>query len=457
MKLSDLPYTDDLEGISYIGVDEKGCLKKIHPDDLAALLCSLCAGASVIDINFKYSLNPEIRKGDFNLPFLLQNDYKLELVTTIRLSNNSIHKLSVKEWFEKNIEKEKYIYIKKSRNPNIFGFYKVKNILYLAEETIQIDFTLVYANGHLQAGENYTFSFYPATALISNVGAGIPLAKGENQIRTLKTNDEIKISITANDNEIKIEGVSNENTGNGIKIYKGKNNENTKNLFRSIKPANEELKISEDADHVYLGGMPLENVGNGEKIYKGKNNENTKNLLRTLKGENQWINVNTINDTLQISMSQEFKNWKNEVDTLLSIIKRGTIFLWPLSKGEIPPGFEIVRDEDIAGLNVRFYKEGDAEYGQEKAIIGNDTVTVFINNMPSHDHLYAGDINAISKFKDEEGNPFPLAASDVVKKASGEGTGRGILLHTTKVGSKNPEPLKIAPKSRVFIPVRYVG
>lgn len=131
----------------------------------------------------------------------------------------------------------------------------------------------------------------------------------------------------------------------------------------------------------------------------------------------------------------------------------GTILMWYGSTSTIPYGWEIcdgtasVHNPNIMKPNLmgRFpvgLSTEDSDYNKPGVTGGNNKVTLEINNIPQHDHVYTADDNSEGKFASVE-TGFPQVyqgASEAVTGTAGSSGNQGIAKAylTSKVGGNKP-------------------
>ena len=132
----------------------------------------------------------------------------------------------------------------------------------------------------------------------------------------------------------------------------------------------------------------------------------------------------------------------------------GTIVMWYGSTSTIPYGWEIcdgtasVHNPSITKPNLmgRFpvgLSTAESDYSKPGTVGGNNRVTLEINNIPQHDHVYTADDNSQGKFASVE-TGFPRAytseTSEVVTGTAGSSGNQGVAraYFTSKVGGNKP-------------------
>lgn len=147
-------------------------------------------------------------------------------------------------------------------------------------------------------------------------------------------------------------------------------------------------------------------------------------------------------------------NESNEKDEIVSVaVPVGTIIMWYGSTATIPYGWEIcdgtasVHNPSITKPNLmgRFpvgLSTEDSNYNRPGAVGGNNTVTLEINNIPQHNHVYTADDNSEGKFASVE-TGFPQVyqgASEAVTGTAGSSGNQGVAKAylTSKVGGNKP-------------------
>lgn len=132
----------------------------------------------------------------------------------------------------------------------------------------------------------------------------------------------------------------------------------------------------------------------------------------------------------------------------------GTILMWYGSTSTIPYGWEIcdgtasVHNPSIMKPNLmgRFpvgLSTADSDYNKPGTVGGNNKVTLEINNIPQHNHVYTADDNSQGKFASVE-TDFPRAytseTDEVVTGTAGSSGNQGVAraYFTSKVGGNKP-------------------
>jgi microcystin-dependent protein len=145
-----------------------------------------------------------------------------------------------------------------------------------------------------------------------------------------------------------------------------------------------------------------------------------------------------------------------KTETVSVSLPVGTIIMWYGSTSTIPYGWELcdgtasVHNPSITKPNLmgKFpigLSTNDSEYKTPAVTGGNNSLTLEINNIPKHTHVYTGDDGANGKFGSvEAGFPKPYVASDVNQEvvtgtagsAGNQGVARAYLSST--VGGNKP-------------------
>ena len=144
----------------------------------------------------------------------------------------------------------------------------------------------------------------------------------------------------------------------------------------------------------------------------------------------------------------------DEEEEVVSVaVPVGTIVMWYGSTSTIPYGWEIcdgtasVHNPSIMKPNLmgRFpvgLSTGDSNYNKPGVTGGNNQVTLEINNIPQHNHVYTADDNSEGKFASVE-TGFPQVyqgASEAVTGTAGSSGNQGVAKAylTSKVGGNKP-------------------
>ena len=144
----------------------------------------------------------------------------------------------------------------------------------------------------------------------------------------------------------------------------------------------------------------------------------------------------------------------DEDEELVSVaVPVGTIVMWYGSSSTIPYGWEIcdgtasVHNPTMIKPNLmgRFpvgLSTNDTDYNNPGTTGGNNSVTLEINNIPQHNHVYTADDNSKSKFGSVE-TGFPQeysGASEAVTGTAGSSGNQGVAKAylTSKVGGNKP-------------------
>ena len=157
----------------------------------------------------------------------------------------------------------------------------------------------------------------------------------------------------------------------------------------------------------------------------------------------------------------------SEEEEVVSVsVPIGTIVMWYGSTATIPYGWEIcdgtasVHNPSILKPNLmgRFpigLSTSDSEFNKPGAVGGNNKVTLEINNIPQHNHVYTADDNSEGKFGSVE-TGFPQVysgASESVTGTAGSSGNQGVAKAylTSKVGGNKPLDNKPAYTVVTFI------
>lgn len=187
-----------------------------------------------------------------------------------------------------------------------------------------------------------------------------------------------------------------------------------------------------------------------------------KDLLRYLYRVFEGMGSLTFPQYLRKLMSES-----NEEEEVVSVsVPIGTIVMWYGSTATIPYGWEIcdgtasVHNPSINKPNLmgRFpigLSTSDSEFNKPGVTGGNNKVTLEINNIPQHNHVYTADDNSEGKFGSvETGFPQVYAgASESVTGTAGSSGNQGVAKAylTSKVGGNKPLDNKPAYTVVTFI------
>ena len=181
-----------------------------------------------------------------------------------------------------------------------------------------------------------------------------------------------------------------------------------------------------------------------------------------------WADINFNKDLLRylykvfdgmgsLTFAQYLKKLINESseskETVSIAVPVGTIVMWYGSTSTIPYGWEIcdgtasVHNPDIMkpDLRGRFpvgLSTEESEYNRPGSVGGNNSLTLEINNIPQHNHVYTADDNSEGKFGSVE-TGFPQAyagATEAVTGTAGSSGNQGVAKAylTSKVGGNKP-------------------
>lgn len=191
-----------------------------------------------------------------------------------------------------------------------------------------------------------------------------------------------------------------------------------------------------------------------------------KDLLRHLYKVFDGIGSLTFEEYLRKLISKS-----NEEEEVVSVaLPVGTIVMWYGSTSTIPYGWEIcdgtssVHNPNILKPNLmgRFpmgLSLQDTEYNQPGISGGNNSLTLEIDNIPKHNHVYTADANSDGKFASVE-TGFPKAyvgaagsSSETVTGTAGSSGNQGEsrAYHTSTVGGSKPLDIRPAYTVVTFI------
>jgi len=193
----------------------------------------------------------------------------------------------------------------------------------------------------------------------------------------------------------------------------------------------------------YDGKFPM------ELTYSWSDINFNKDLLRYLYKVFDGMGSLTFSQYLRKLMSES-----DEDSEIVSVsVPVGTIVMWYGSTSNIPYGWEIcdgtasVHNPSILKPNLmgRFpvgLSTEDSEFNRPGATGGNNKVTLEINNIPQHNHVYTADANSEGKFDSVE-TGFPQVysgASEAVTGTSGSSGNQGVAKAylSSKVGGNKP-------------------
>ena len=132
------------------------------------------------------------------------------------------------------------------------------------------------------------------------------------------------------------------------------------------------------------------------------------------------------------------------VTTNTAAMPKGSIIMWYGTQQTIPYGWELcdggasVNDPSITKPNLMGrvpvgLSINPGDYDAPMKIGGSENVTLKMDQMPKHDHLYTDDTNANGKYGQIESN-FPRREGTYSGETSGEDDGAGCVYHTTYAG-----------------------
>jgi len=177
-----------------------------------------------------------------------------------------------------------------------------------------------------------------------------------------------------------------------------------------------------------------------------------KDLLRYLYRVFEGMGDMSFRDYLKSILSES----DEKTETVSMSLPIGTIIMWYGSTSTIPYGWELcdgtasVHNPSITKPNLmgKFpigLSTIDSEYRTPAVTGGNNSLTLEVNNIPKHSHVYTGDDGAAGKFGSvEAGFPKPYVASDVNQEvvtgtagsAGNQGVARAYMSST--VGGSKP-------------------